>query len=372
MNKKILILLLQLLLCFCFGCSQEKLIVKTFYLDSAFSIVPIVTILDNEEKLKDENIKNQLSQITNELDEKFNVFNTNSLISIVNQNAGKKEVFVDEEFIYVLNKALKVSVDTTINNESLYDVSIFSVWKEWNFNENYYQFYNYASPPSIDIINQKLPLVDYKKIEIDSIKKTVFLKEERMAIDLGSIVKGYAADKISIYLKHNNFNNCLIDVGGNIVTLGKNIGTNKNWKVGIQMPYTFSTEIGYIEITSETETLVTSGIYERYIVDKDMKTGEEKVYHHILNPNTGYPEDNDIVSVTIVTQKSIDADALSTAIFLMGVEDGLKYINSKENLDALFITKDKIIIMSESLQQRFHVNEEIYSMGYKIKNNNLL
>lgn len=369
--KKILILLINIFI-FISGCTNNNLVVKTIYLDQAFSIIPIVSILDKEQKINNMDLQFELSQITNNLDDKFNVFKENSLISIINKNAGIKKITVDEEFIYVLNQALNVSESTTYNNNTLYDISIFTIWKEWKFNENYYQYQNYASTPSSDIIKQKLPLVNYKNIIIDYNEKTVYLKQKDMAIDLGSIVKGYAADKISEYLLSNNFNNCLIDVGGNVITLGKNIGTNKNWKAGIQMPYTYATEIGYIQTNDTKETLVTSGIYERYIVEKNKETKEEIIYHHILNPLTGYPENNELISVTIITTQSIYADALSTAVFLMGLDKGYEYILSQENVEAIFITQNKEIIITPNIQERFVINEEIYSKDYKIINYNLL
>ena len=372
MRKKILIISILFLLCFISSCNHQRLVIKTLYLDEAFSIVPIVSILDEEDKFNNKKLQEDLSKITSELDNKFNVFENNSLISKINSNAGISSVAVDEEFLYVIKKAIDVSNEIKTNEKPLYDISIFTIWKEWKFNENYYQYYNYAKPLSKEIINQKLPLVNYKNILIDEINKTVFLKEKNMAIDLGSIVKGYAADKVSEYLKNNNFNNALIDIGGNIVTLGKNIGTNKKWKVGIQMPYTYNTEIGYIEVNEYKETLVTSGIYERYIVDYNEETKEETMYHHILNPNTGYPENNNLLSVTIITDNSMTADALSTAVFLMGLNAGYRYINAKEHTDAIFITKNKEIIITENLKTRFFINDEIYLNDYKIINYDLI
>ena len=186
-----------------------------------------------------------------------------------------------------------------------------------------------------------------------------------MMIDLGSIVKGYAAEKIAEYLLSLNLKNTLIDIGGNIITTGKNIGTNNNWKVGILLPYTVDTEIGYIISNDQKETFVTSGIYQRYIVDKNQKTNEEKMYHHILNPTTGYPEDNDLLSVTIITKDSMIADAYSTAVFLMGSSKGIEFVNNNNNLlGAIFITKNKQIILSNNIKNRFIINEEIYKLGY--------
>lgn len=354
------------------GCSNKKLVYNTIYLEEAFSIIPIVTILDAEENFKDLNMETELSNITNELDNKFNVFKENSLISKINNNAGISKVEVDDEFLFVLQHAINMSNQTKINGKSLYDITIFSIWREWKFNENYYQYYNYSKPLSETIIKQKLPLVNFENIEINQENKTVFLKKENMAIDLGSIVKGYAADKICKYLKLKGFDDALIDVGGNIVTMGMNIKTNKKWKVGIQMPYTYNTEIGYIETVDTKETLVTSGIYERYIVELNEETNEQTMYHHILNPNTGYPENNELLSVTIIANNSMIADALSTAVFLMGLNNGYKYISSIEGVDAVFITKTKEIIITENIAKRFFVNNEIYTNDYKIINNNLL
>lgn len=365
MKKNYIIIMLIILVFSIHGCVKKNLIFKTIYLDKAFSIVPIVTILDEKNKIESVNLSEELSNITNSLDEKFNVFKEKSLISIVNKNAGIIETYVDDEFIFVLSEAIKISQETIIEGKSLYDVSIFTIWKEWNFKDNYYQLDNYSEIPDNKIIKQKLPLVNYKDIIIDYEKKTVLLNKKEMMIDLGSIVKGYAADKISSYLKEKNFDNCLIDVGGNIITMGKNIGTNKKWKAGILMPFSFDTEIGYIETNDIKETLVTSGIYERYLIYLD-ENNNKIMYHHILNPLTGYPENNELTSVTIITDKSISADGYSTAIFLMGLEEGLRFVNNNKSIEAIFITKQKEIYLSDNIKTRFIINEKIINYGYKL------
>ena len=100
-------------------------------------------------------------------------------------------------------------------------------------------------------------------------------------------------------------------------------------------------------------------------MDKNKETNEEIQYHHILNPLTGYPEDNDLLSVTIITKNSMIADGLSTAIFLMGSKKGLEYVNENLNIiGAVFITKSKKIILSNNLMTRFNINKEIYNLGY--------
>lgn len=367
MKKNIITLLCIIILLSLYGCQQDNIVYQSYYLDEAFSIVPVITIMDTKDVIQNLNIKEDLNNITQNLDHKFNVFKENSMITKINNNSGKKEVEVDDEFIYVLSKAIAISDATTINNQTLYDVSIYPIWKEWKFQENYYYFNNYASPPSSQIIKQKLPLVNYKNIIIDATKKTVYLKNEGMMIDLGSIVKGYAADKISEYLNEKGLKNCLIDVGGNVVTLGKNIGTNKKWKTGILIPYHLDKEIGYIEAIESKESFVTSGIYQRYIVEKNEENNTETIYHHILNPLTGYPENNNLLSVTIISKQSIIGDAYSTAVFLLGIEKGLEYVNNNDEIEAVFITNDKEIILSNSLINRFVINEASILEGYKIK-----
>lgn len=362
--KKVLLIILAILILF--GCKKQEYVFKTYYLDEAFSIVPIITILDYESKIQELDIEYELNNITKKLDEKFNVFDNKSLISEVNNNAGINSVVVDDEFLFILETAIDISRKTEREEKSLYDVSIYTLWKEWNFKDNYYQYGNYASPPSNEIIKQKLPLVNYKEIIINKNDKTVYLSKKGMMIDLGSVVKGYAADKIYEYLKSINIKNALIDVGGNIVTMGKNIGTNKNWKAGIQMPYVFDEEIGYIVTKDEKETLVTSGIYERYIVEYNQETNEKHIYHHLLNPITGYPEDNDLLSVTIICQNSMVADALATAVFLMGKNRGLEYINLLNDVEAIFITKNKEIYLSSNIVNRFVLNDEIKNYNYKL------
>ena len=362
--RKIIIRILSILIGILNGCSKTKIVAKTFYLDEAFSIVPVVTILEKESLFINENIQKELSEITNHLDNKFNVFKENSMISKVNNEAFLKDVLVDNEFLNVLKTAIRVSDETKINNVAMYDITIYSIWEEWNFKDNYYVHHNYCNPPSEEVIKQKLPLVDIKNILINDQYKSIYFTKEGTKIDLGSIVKGYAADLIYEKLIDMGFNNFLIDVGGNIVTSGNNIGTKRNWKVGITKPFSYNEEIGYVEVSNEKTSVVTSGIYERYILSINDE-GKETMYHHILNPITGYPIENELISVSIFSKESIRGDAYSTAIFSMGLEKGMEFVNGNNEIDAIFITKNKEIYISEGIKG-FIANEEIYKDNYKI------
>ena len=184
-------------------------------------------------------------------------------------------------------------------------------------------------------------------------------------IDLGSIAKGYAADKVSEILKGFNVNNGLINIGGNVYTFGDRL-----YKVGITTPFyeTLDSDtnmVGYVACQGEDYTYVTSGTYERYI-----KTNDGKMYHHILSPSTGYPVDNDLLSVTVIIKRdnedliSTSADALSTAIYTMGLDKGLEYVNKDDKLNCVFITKDKHVIVSNGIKNSFVFNKAVEKYDY--------
>ena len=139
--KKIIILIFIFIILFLnVSCNKQEYAYKTYYLDETFSITPIITIMDEINVIENLNIENDLNEITLNLDKKFNVFKEDSLITKVNNNSGIKEIEVDDEFIFVLQNAINVSKNIEAHHQkSLYDVSIFSVWKEWGFHNNYYQ-----------------------------------------------------------------------------------------------------------------------------------------------------------------------------------------------------------------------------------------
>ncbi|MOA23394.1 Thiamine biosynthesis lipoprotein ApbE precursor [compost metagenome] len=177
-----------------------------------------------------------------------------------------------------------------------------------------------------------------------------------MAIDLGSIGKGYAADKIYDYLADQGFNSAIIDLGGNVYAMGQKPG-NQPWNIGIQDPdQERGNSIGKIKV--EDKTIVTSGIYERFFIE------DGKMYQHILDPRTGYPVDNGISSVTIVTDSSTNADALSTTLFVLGIEDGLKFIENTADTEALFVSKDKKLYASSGFKDMLEKNNDSYEFAH--------
>jgi thiamine biosynthesis lipoprotein len=174
-----------------------------------------------------------------------------------------------------------------------------------------------------------------------------------MALDLGGIAKGYAADEAAKIIKKHKINRAKIDLGGNIIMLGAKQDKTP-WKVGIQNPgENRSSIIGILQI--HEQTVVTSGVYERNFEE------DGKFYHHLLSTTEGYPVNNGLLSVTIIADVSIDADALSTAVFVSGYEKGLSLLKNYREAQAVFIFEDKSVIATPGAD--FTLTDKTYSMA---------
>ncbi len=277
-----------------------------------------------------------------EIEQRMSVTIADSDISKINDAAGKDAIKVNSDTFYVIQKAIQYGELI----RGYFDISILPIVKLWDISGD--------SPriPDKEELQQILPLVDYKKIILDEQDQTVFLEQEGMAIDLGGIAKGYVGDEVVRILKEHGVTNALINLGGNIAVInGKEDGSP--WRIGIQNPRLDddNEKRGHVAALPTTgNSIVTSGDYERYMVEVFQQTGER--YHHIFDTSTGYPAQNGLISVTIVTESGIDADALSTSLFVMGLEQGLKLANELEGIEAMFITEDKAIYLSEGLKDQ--------------------
>jgi FAD:protein FMN transferase len=188
-----------------------------------------------------------------------------------------------------------------------------------------------------------LSLVNYENILFKN-NEFVKLAKPGMSLDLGSIVKGYATDEIVKILKKYNIRNALINLGGNVYVMGHHY--LKKWRVGIMDPSSPNNIVGYVSLSNKS--VVTSGIYERG--------------NHIVNPHTGKVVDNNLTSVSIIASKSLDAEGLSTAYYIIGLL-GLKEIKKFKDMDCIYIDKSKNIYLSENIKRKFILTNQ----DYKIK-----
>lgn len=216
-----------------------------------------------------------------------------------------------------------------------FDIAIEPLTSIWNFKEE--------NPviPDKKAVKAALPLVDYRKISLEG--NHLGFQQPGMGVDLGGIAKGFIADDLKNYLKGQGVLRAFIYLGGNVLCFGGKSETEA-FRIGIQQPFADRNEIA-AAVEVRDFSVVSSGIYERYI-----KTEDGKMYHHILNPQTGYSYDNDLSGVTILSEKSVDGDGLSTTCFAMGKEKGLRYIDSLEGVYAVFITKDGKLWYSDGMK----------------------
>ena len=217
------------------------------------------------------------------------------------------------------------------------DLSIYPIVRAWGFTTGSYQVPDEAE------IQALLPLVDYRKIQYDAATGTVTLPEG-MEIDLGSVAKGYAGQLAAQMLREHGVQSALLNLGGNVQTVGAK-PDGSPWQIGIKDP---QGEDAMMVLSVEDQAVVTSGGYERYF-EQDGVT-----YHHIIDPKTGYPAENGLVSVTIVSSDGTLADGLSTSLFIMGEEKAAEFWKAHSNeFEAIFATDDGTIYVTEGLKDSF-------------------
>lgn len=309
----------------------------------------IVTLRVYDDKMTDEHFA-EVEALLKEIDDQMNRQKENSEIDQVNKNAGLAAIKVSPQTLMVVQRA----VHYASISDSMFDPSIGPLVDLWGIGSER------AAIPSEAAIQERKALVNYRDITIDEQNSTIKLEKPGMIIDLGAIAKGYAGDVMSNYLKENGMDSAIVDLGGNVLAMGSKPG-GADWRIGIQTPEEArGNHLGTLNVSDKT--IVTSGVYERYFEENG------KLYHHILDRTTGYPVDKDLLSVTVVTDVSMNADAMSTAAFALGVEKGKAFIESQENAEAIFVTTDKDVYLTSGLVNKFQLTNE----GYQLRTNGIL
>lgn len=302
------------------GCSGARSSTQTdqdlTYTDMLFDTVIKIQILDPA----DESILDGLKKLCEKYDTMFSITNTDSELYKLN-HANGQPFTVSSETANLIQEGIYYSE----LSGGAFDLTIEPVSALWDFKADK------PTVPSSDAIAQAVSHVDYTKVDIQD--NTITLEDPEAGIDLGAIAKGYIADQVKTYLKKQGIKHAIINLGGNVDVIGTKPDGSK-YNIGIQKPFDESGE-AITSVQLKDQTVVTSGIYERYF----KKNG--KLYHHILDPRTGYPCENNLYSVSIITDSSTKADALSTTCFLLGYEKGMELIQSMDGVEAIFITDDE-------------------------------
>ena len=281
-----------------------------------------------------------------QLDNKFSKFKDSSEVSLINKNSGKGKQRVSEDTYNLVKEAVRYSNIS----KGLYNPMLGSVVDLWSIGTDK------EGVPEADNIENSRKLINCEDICFHEDTLSIELKKSGEKIDLGGIAKGYVADEIRKFLEENKVTNALIDLGGNIIAMGEKQMASP-WVIGIQNP---KGERGrYIgSLSIKDKSIVTSGTYERCYEDKG------QIYHHIIDPRTGKPSNSDLVSVTIISNDSIEGDGLTTGLLIMGLEEGKKLVKQRKNIEAIFITKDNMVYITSGIKEKFLLLDQKFYLEY--------
>ncbi len=277
-----------------------------------------------------EEIRDDIFNEVERLEKLFSRSIPDSDVTIVNNNAGQEPVQVSAEVFYVTKKAIEFAELT----EGAFDPTIAPLTDLWGF----FSEYEYRVPDEKEI-ETALELVDYALVELISEEKSIYLPVEGMGLELGGIAKGFIVDRALEILKEAGIKNAYVNAGD--IGLIGNRFDGKPWRIGVKNPRNERDMIAVLPLVDQS--VDTSGDYERAFEKDGIK------YHHILDPHTGKPA-KELASVTVITGTTMDADVLSTAAFVLGLDDGFKLIEELENAQGIFVTPALNITYTSGLQ----------------------
>ncbi|MFT7149223.1 MAG: thiamine biosynthesis lipoprotein [Nonlabens sp.] len=254
----------------------------------------------------------------------------NSQASLINQNAGIKPVKVDTELFQLIQRAVQISAIT----DGAFDISYASMDRIWQFDGTM------TTMPVAEVVAQAKSRIGYQKIQLNPAKQEVYLKDKGMKIGFGAIGKGYAAQKAKEKMSALGIKSGVVNAAGDLIAWGVDID-GKTFRVGIADPKEKGKVLLWLKV--KNTSVVTSGDYERFVMFDGVR------YAHIIDPRTGYPTTG-IKSVTIVSANPELADALSTSVFVLGVEKGIYLINQLDGVECLIVTDDDKLVTSDRLE----------------------
>ena len=322
--KQICILLVATFLLITNGYAQEVVQRKFQKMGSSFEITLVHENPIRAEKLIDESIAE-----IDRIERLISSWDQDSQTSLVNKMAGSRAQVVSKELFDLIKRANAIGRLT----DGAFDISYASVDKLWSFTGEEMQ------SPSAAVIKTSVAKIGFQKIVLDEEKQTVFLPEKGMKIGFGAIGKGYAADRVKAMLQQKGVKAGIVNASGDMSAWGTQ-PDGTPWQVGLVNPLNKNKVFSWFPLNDTA--VVTSGDYERYLLMNG------KRYGHIINPKTGYPSQG-VVSCTVFAPKAELADALATALFVMGTETGINFIDQLPSVEALMINDSGNIITSKNI-----------------------
>ena len=335
--KRFFVILLCLLLfsgCVAGGNAEAS---STRYLTAMDTVMSLTAYGEN----RDGALEEAIAEIQR-LDDLLSIGNENSDISRLNR---EKNAVLSPDTWSLLSQALDLARDT----QGVFDPTVFPLVKLWGFYDKDYHV------PSRQELSQALALVDYREVSLSQDSYGASLGKGQQ-IDLGGIGKGFASQRVTELLRDAGVTSAMVSLGGNIQCLGAK-PDGSPWNIGIRDP--FGEEL-YATVRVTDKAVITSGGYERYFEDPET----HNIYRHILDPRTGFPAEKGLSSVSIVTSDGTLGDGLSTALYIMGLEDAAAYWQShRDAFEAVFITDDGSLYATEGLRGSMTSQHEIHYLS---------
>ena len=334
--KRFLLILIVILVaagyCSCGGGEAKNTRVFYEYFDTVTEITAFGETDEESDRITDE-IENILKEY-HRLADIYNEYSGTNNLCTVNKKAGKEPVAVSEKLLDLMEYGKEV-YSLTCGETNIAFGAVTKLWHDAAEDGN--------RLPEENELKEAAKHCNIEDIVIDRQNGTLFLKDEKMSVDMGAVAKGYACELAARYLEQEGKTGYALNLGGNLRVTGKK-PDGEFWTAGIQNPDLLSDQ-GYINVVYLKQyALVTSGSYMRYF------TVEGKTYNHIIDPDTLYPK-NDFKSVSVLCGNSALADVLSTALFNMSLEEGNKLISSMENVYAVWVDKDGKVHYSSGFEQ---------------------
>ena len=279
-----------------------------------------------------QNLLLQSEQLLHLYKNRFSANDADSELMEINLQAGKKAVQVHPDLFELIELGKKHSIAAN----SHLNIAIGPLVQTWRIG------FSDAKLPSEEEIQRLLKIINPEEIVLNDSNREVYLSKEGMRIDLGALAKGYIADKLKEFLVEQGVQSGIIDLGGNILTIGENPTFHRPWRIGIQNPALDRGEhVAVVEVSDAS--VVTSGIYERQLVV------DGKTYHHIFDRTTGYPMETELASITIVAEKSVDCEIWTTRLFGQNPYDIIEEIEQQPGLEAFVITKNQKMMYTSGI-----------------------
>lgn len=316
---------------------EIKSLIKQKYIYREFEALGTINLIKIFDSFDEDLLDTAVGRV-NEIENIMSAFRADSDISRLSRSAGVKSERLHKETIELLS----IAKDLSDLSDGSFDITVRPLVELWGIGKKQ----NFI--PSKHDIKKVRRLINYRDIELDFEKQTGFLKRAGQAADLGGIAKGYAADEVRRILIQGGVKSAIINLGGNVIAVGSRTDNNP-WQIGIQNPAAATgVYLGTLNVTDKT--IVTSGSNERFFIKDGVR------YHHILDPRTGFQAQSGLLSVTAVCESSTIADAVTTAVFVLGMEHGLSLLR-KSGAEAIFVHENMKVFITEGLLNSFEIKK---------------